>query len=109
LAQRAPFLQKCGLGTSVTERLIFSIVASNLFFFYLQAEVCEESYVAVREYKYPFYVDYRTNEEKILHEAEYYIQMLANKEEYWSDMSIQIPLKHIMPFVPMANSLSVLR
>jgi hypothetical protein len=65
--------------------------------------------VAVREYKYPFYVDCRTNEEKILHEAEYYIRILANKEEYWNDMRIPIPLKHIMPYVPMANSLSVLR
>jgi len=65
--------------------------------------------VVVREYKYPFYVDNRTNEEKILHEAEYYIRMLANNEEYWSDVSIQIPLKHIMLHVPMSNSLSVLR
>jgi len=81
----------------------------NLFFFYLQAEECEEIYVAVREYKYPVYVDNRTNEEKILHEAEYYIRMLANKEKYWNDMSIQIPLKRIMPYVPMSDSLSVLR
>jgi hypothetical protein len=65
--------------------------------------------VAVREYKYPLYVDNRTNEEKILHEAEYYIRILAKNEEYWSDMNIQIPLKHIMPHVPMSNSLSVLR
>lgn len=65
--------------------------------------------MTVREYNYPFYVDNRTNEEKILHEAEYYIRMLANSEEYWSDMSIQIPLKRIMQYVPMSNSLSVLR
>jgi hypothetical protein len=87
----------------------YYIAASNLFFFYLQVEECEETYVAVRDYQYPFYVDNRTNEEKILHEAEYYIRMLANNEKYWSDMSIRIPLKHIMPYVPVSNSLSVLR
>lgn len=65
--------------------------------------------MAVTEYKYPFYVDNRTNEEKILHEAEYYIRMLANKEEYWSDMSIQIPLKHIMPYMLVSVSMSELR
>ena len=65
--------------------------------------------MAVREYKYPFYVDNRTNEEKILHEAEYYIRMLANNEEYWNDVCIHIPLKDILPYVPMSNSLSVLR
>lgn len=65
--------------------------------------------MAVREYKYPFFVDNRTNEEKILHEAEYCIRMLAGKEEYWSDMSIQIPLKHVMPYVSLSNSMSELR
>lgn len=65
--------------------------------------------MAVREYKYPVYVDNRTNEEKILHEAEYCIHMFAKNEEYWSDMNIQIPLKHIVPYVPVSNSVSVLR
>jgi hypothetical protein len=65
--------------------------------------------VAVKEYKYPFYVDKRTNEVKILNDAEYYIRLLANNEEYWSDMNIQIPLKHIMPHVALCNSVSVLR
>jgi len=97
------------LSHSIVYDVIYYTAASNLFFFYFQAEECEESYVAVREYQYPVYVDNRTNEEKILHEAEYYIHMLANNEEYWSDRSIQIPLKHIMPYVPVSNSLSELR
>jgi hypothetical protein len=76
----------------------------------LKEEECEEKYVAVREYEYPIYVDNRTNEEKILHNAEYYIHLLANKEEYCSDVNIEIPLQHVLPHMKMwCNSTSVLR
>jgi hypothetical protein len=39
----------------------------------VKEEECEEKYVTVREYNYPFYVDNRIDEEKTLQNAEYYI------------------------------------
>jgi hypothetical protein len=66
--------------------------------------------VTVREYNYPFYVDDRTDEEKTLQNAEYYISLLTREEEFWSDVNIQIPLQRLLPHVEMwCNSTLVLR
>ncbi|KAJ4444026.1 hypothetical protein ANN_05815 [Periplaneta americana] len=70
----------------------------------------EEKYVLVREYSYPVRVDNRTDEEKILHQAEYYIRVLADNEKYCRDMSIQIPVQDLLPHVRLwCDSVSVLR
>jgi hypothetical protein len=76
---------------------------------YFKVEECEETYVLVRKYEYPFYIDNRTDEEKILHTAEYYIRLLASNEKYLSDMSIRIPLQHLLPHLDMCDSASKLR
>jgi hypothetical protein len=72
----------------------------------VKVEECEESYVTVREYIYPFHVV----EKNVLRVAEYYIRLLASDEKYCNDMSIQIPLRLLLPHVEMwCNSTSLLR
>lgn len=59
----------------------------------------EDKYVTMQEYIYPVYVDNRTNEEKILHKAEYYIRLYATIEESYNDVNEKIPLRLLLPHV----------
>ncbi|KDR18020.1 hypothetical protein L798_07812 [Zootermopsis nevadensis] len=70
----------------------------------------EDKYVTMQEYIYPVYVDNRTNEEKILHKAEYYIRLYATIEESYNDVNEKIPLRLLLPHVKRwCTSPSVLR
>ena len=56
-------------------------------------------YEEIRKYEFPYYVDSRTEDEKILHEAEYYIRMLAFKERYDTENGVCIPLCKVLHHV----------
>ncbi|PSN46366.1 hypothetical protein C0J52_05728 [Blattella germanica] len=63
----------------------------------LKPEESELVYSVIRTYEHPFHIDHRTDEQKILHEAEYYMRKRCTDDQYSS--VCRIPLSHILPWV----------
>ncbi|KAJ9582044.1 hypothetical protein L9F63_003627 [Diploptera punctata] len=69
-----------------------------------ETEESDVVYEEIRCYEFPYHIDNRTDDEKILHEAEYYIRVLAMYDKYNTDKGIYIPLKQILPRVEKWNT-----